>query len=84
MRHTRQAAIANGRRSVFALVAAASAAFIFASSDAHAVMRGNNAGEIGRHVVKLVGHNLLCTAVVIGRHTCSPPTTASRVPGRST
>jgi hypothetical protein len=67
MRHSRQAAIANGRRSVFALVAAASAAFIFASTDAHAVMRGSNAGGIGRHVVKLVGHNLLCTAVVIGR-----------------
>ena len=67
MRHTRQAAIATGRRSVFALVAAASAAFIFASSDAHAMMRGSSAGGIGRHVVKLVGHNLLCTAVVIGR-----------------
>ena len=67
MRHTRQAAIATGRRSVFALVAAASAAFIFASSDAHAVMRGSSAGGISRHVVKLVGHNLLCTAVVIGR-----------------
>ena len=40
MRRTRQAAIATGRRSVFALVAAASAAFVFASSDAHVMMRG--------------------------------------------
>src|ERR1700752_3565449 len=45
----------------------ASAAFIFASSDAHAVMRGQGAGSISKHVVKLVGHNLLCTATVIGR-----------------
>ena len=30
-------------------------------------MRGQSAGGISRHVVKLVGHNLLCTAVVIGR-----------------
>jgi hypothetical protein len=45
----------------------ASAAFIFASGDAHAVMRGHGAGSISRHVVKLVGHNLLCTATVIGR-----------------
>jgi len=45
----------------------ASAAFIFASGDAHAVMRGHGAGSISKHVVKLVGHNLLCTATVIGR-----------------
>jgi hypothetical protein len=45
----------------------ASAAFLFASSDAHAVMRGQGAGSISKHVVKLVGHNLLCTATVIGR-----------------
>src|SRR5688500_19026554 len=45
----------------------ASAAFIFASGDAHAVMRGQCAGSISKHVVKLVGHNLLCTATVIGR-----------------
>jgi hypothetical protein len=45
----------------------ASAAFIFASGDAHAVMRGQGAGSISKHVVKLVGHNLLCTATVIGR-----------------
>jgi len=45
----------------------ASAAFIFASGDAQAVMRGQGAGSIGKHVVKLVGHNLLCTATVIGR-----------------
>src|SRR5947209_19660380 len=50
----------------FAL-AAASAAFLFGSSDAHAVMRGQGAGTISRHVVKLVGHNLLCSATVIGR-----------------
>ncbi|MEJ0076007.1 MAG: trypsin-like serine protease [Alphaproteobacteria bacterium] len=30
-------------------------------------MRGQGAGSISRHVVKLVGHNLLCTATVIGR-----------------
>jgi hypothetical protein len=45
----------------------ASAAFILASGDAHAVMRGQGAGSISKHVVKLVGHNLLCTATVIGR-----------------
>ena len=45
----------------------ASAAFIFASGDAQAVMRGEGAGSISKHVVKLVGHNLLCTATVIGR-----------------
>jgi hypothetical protein len=69
MRHTRLAAATRGRRQVSALslVLAASAAFIFASSDAHAVMRGSSAGGISRHVVKLVGHNLLCTATVIGR-----------------
>jgi hypothetical protein len=67
MRHTRQAAIAKVRRPITALLVAASTAFIFASSDAHAVMRGSSAGGIGRHVVKLVGHNLLCSATVIGR-----------------
>ena len=51
----------------FALLAAASAAFILVSSDAQAVVRGRQAGGISRHVVKLVGHNLLCTATVIGR-----------------
>jgi hypothetical protein len=66
MRHTRHEAIST-IRSVSTLLVAASAAFIFASSDAHAVMRGSSAGGISRHVVKLVGHNLLCTAVVIGR-----------------
>jgi hypothetical protein len=45
----------------------ASAAFLFAPTDAQAVMRGQGAGSISRHVVKLVGHNLLCTATVIGR-----------------
>jgi len=30
-------------------------------------MKGQSAGGISRHVVKLVGHNLLCTATVIGR-----------------
>ena len=50
-----------------ALCLVASAAFLFASSDAHAVMRGQGAGAISRHVVKLVGHNLLCSATVIGR-----------------
>jgi hypothetical protein len=45
----------------------ASAAFVFATGDAHAVMRGHGAGSISKHVVKLVGHNLLCTATVIGR-----------------
>jgi hypothetical protein len=69
MRHTRLAAATKGRRQVSALafVFAASAAFILSSGDAHAVMRGSTAGGISRHVVKLVGHNLLCTATVIGR-----------------
>jgi hypothetical protein len=69
MRHTRFAAANKGRRQVSALasILAASAAFILSHSDAHAVMRGSSAGGISRHVVKLVGHNLLCTATVIGR-----------------
>ena len=67
MRHTRHAAIVKVRRPFTALLVAASAAFIFAASDAHAVMRGSSAGGISRHVVKLVGHNLLCSATVIGR-----------------
>src|SRR5882757_8061187 len=56
-----------GQASAFAFVLVASAAFIFAPSEAHAVMKGQSAGGISRHVVKLVGHNLLCTATVIGR-----------------
>jgi Trypsin len=52
--------------SVSAFVLAASAAFILTTSDAHAVMRGRTAGGISKHVVKLVGHNLLCSATVIG------------------
>src|SRR5258707_708559 len=69
MRHMRFAAGTKARRQVSALapVLAATAVFIFASSDAHAVMRGSSAGGISRHVVKMVGHNLLCTATVIGR-----------------
>jgi hypothetical protein len=51
----------------FALFAAASVAFVLTSSDAQAVVRGKQAGGISRHVVKLIGHNLLCTATVIGR-----------------
>src|SRR5476651_2175688 len=51
----------------FVLFAAASAPFLLVSSDAQAVMRGRNAGGISRHVVKLIGHNLLCTATVVGR-----------------
>ncbi len=50
-----------------ALFLVASAAFLFASGDAQAVMRGQGAGAISHHVVKLVGHNLLCSATVIGR-----------------
>ena len=50
-----------------ALCLVASAAFIFAPGQAQAVMRGQGAGSISKHVVKLVGHNLLCTATVIGR-----------------
>jgi hypothetical protein len=53
--------------SALTFVLAASAAFIFAPGSAHAVMKGHSAGGISRHVVKLVGHNLLCTATVIGR-----------------
>jgi secreted trypsin-like serine protease len=69
MRHTRFAAAIKGRRQVFtfASILAASAAFLFSINDAHAVMRGSSAGGISRHVIKLVGHNLLCTATVIGR-----------------
>ena len=69
MRHMRFAAGTKARRQVSALasVLAATAAFIFASGDAHAVMRGSSAGGISRHVVKMVGHNLLCTATVVGR-----------------
>ena len=69
MRHSHFAATFVGGRQVsaFALVLAASAAFILSSGDAQAVMRGSSAGGISRHVVKLVGHNLLCTATVIGR-----------------
>src|SRR3954467_1898960 len=55
------------RKEYVSAVLVASAAFIFAPSDAQAVMRGSSAGGISRHVVKLVGHNLLCTATVIGR-----------------
>ena len=51
----------------FALFVAASAAIIFAPSEAGAVIRGHTAGNISRHVVKLIGHNLLCTATVVGR-----------------
>src|SRR3954465_1571306 len=55
------------RKEYVSAVLVASAAFIFAPSDAQAVMRGHGAGSISKHVVKLVGHNLLCTATVIGR-----------------
>src|SRR3982751_5571760 len=69
MRHSRFAATVLGGRQVpkVALVLAACAAFVLSSSSANAVMRGGHAGGISRHVVKLVGHNLLCTATVIGR-----------------
>jgi len=50
-----------------ALLAAASAAVIFAPQQAQAVMRGHPAGSISRHVVKLVGNNILCTGTVVGR-----------------
>lgn len=53
--------------SPIALLVAASAAFVLVSSDAQAVMRGRQAGGISRHVVKLIGPNLLCTATVVGR-----------------
>jgi len=67
MRQARLPTVCTVRRSSLAILVAASAAFIFGSNDAHAVMKGSSAGGISRHVVKLVGHNLLCTAVVIGR-----------------
>lgn len=63
----RLAGIAAHLRVPASVFMAVSAAFLFASSDAHAVMRGQSAGGISRHVVKLVGHNLLCSATVIGR-----------------
>ena len=65
----RLAAVATQLRQGYgsALFLVASAAFLFASGDAQAVMRGQGAGAISRHVVKLVGHNLLCSATVIGR-----------------
>jgi len=71
MRLTHFAASIRVRRQVSAVasVLAATAAIIFASGEAHAVMRGQSAGGISKHVVKLVGHNLLCTAVVVGRQT---------------
>jgi hypothetical protein len=56
-----------GQVSALTMFLAASAAFIFVPSEAQAVMKGQSAGGISRHVVKLVGHNLLCTATVIGR-----------------
>jgi hypothetical protein len=62
----RLAGIAAHLRVPASVFAAASAAFLFAG-DAHAVMRGQAAGGISRHVVKMVGHNLLCSATVIGR-----------------
>lgn len=40
---------------------------LFITGDAEAVIKGRSAGAISRHVVKLVGTNLLCTATVIGR-----------------
>src|SRR5256714_15438227 len=68
MRHAHRLAGCARQVTVAALaLLAASAAFLFGSSDAHAVMRGQGAGAISRHVVKLVGHNLLCSATVIGR-----------------
>jgi hypothetical protein len=63
----RFAALAKQLRVPAFALSAALAAFLFASSDAHAVMRGQGAGAISRHVVKMVGHNLLCSATVIGR-----------------
>ena len=36
------------------------------ASDAQAIVRGQAAGGISRHVVRLSGPNLLCTGVVIG------------------
>ena len=63
----RQSLRLGGTIRVSASLVVASAAFLFASGDAQAVMRGQSAGGISRHVVKLVGHNLLCSATVIGR-----------------
>src|ERR1043166_3588572 len=64
-----QTACATIRRhlSTLALLAAASAAFVFVAKDAQAVVRGRPAGGISRPVVKLIGPNLLCTATVVGR-----------------
>lgn len=68
MRQSDRSAPGAKQASLSALVLlAASAAFLFSSSDANAVMRGQGAGAISHHVVKLVGHNLLCSATVIGR-----------------
>src|SRR4051794_31394628 len=55
------------RKEYVSAVLVASAAFIFAPSDAQAVMRGHVAVTISKHVVKLVDHNFLGTATVIGR-----------------
>jgi hypothetical protein len=57
----------HGQVSALTIFLAASAAFIFSPSEAQAVLKGQPAGGISRHVVKLVGHNLLCTATAIGR-----------------
>src|SRR4051795_3986855 len=69
------------RKEYVSAVLVASAAFIFAPSDAQAVMRGHGAGSISKHVVKLVGHNLLCTATVIGRQQLPPANHWGGVPG---
>src|SRR3954468_173213 len=57
----------HGQVSALTIFLAASAAFVFSPSEARAVMKGQSARGMSRHVVKLVGHNLLCTATVIGR-----------------
>src|SRR5436190_5600471 len=65
--HLTAIAKVRGQVSALTMFLAASAAFILTPGQAHAVMKGQSAGNISRHVVKLVGHNLLCTATVIGR-----------------
>src|SRR3954468_20737133 len=57
----------HGQVSALTIFLAASAAFVFSPSEARAVMKGQSARGMSRHVVKLVGHNLLCTATAIGR-----------------
>ncbi len=55
------------KTSIALAFASALPAVVSSSDDAQAVMRGQAAGAISKHMVKLVGTNLLCTATVVAR-----------------